>query len=502
MRNKSIKNYYKEQYRPQFHISPESMWMNDPNGLVYYEGEYHLFYQFNPFNTKGVGAMHWGHAVSKDLIRWIHLPIALYPDELGCIFSGSIVVDWNNTSGFGIDKKSPMIAIFTYHNIEIEKSGENNFQTQGLAYSNDNGRNWIKYEKNPIKENPGIRDFRDPKVFWHKKTEKWIMALAVENQICFYSSHNLKSWNFESDFGYDIGSKKNTWECPDLFEIKIDQSNEKKWILIVSVNNGGPNGGSATQYFIGNFDGHQFYSESKEVNWIDYGPDNYAGVTFSDIPESDGRRILISWMSNWNYAAIVPTKPWKGAMTFPRELHLKKEKDKYYLCSYPVKEIENIYDEVFEIEERLINGFLDLTSVIKFDISSSEINIEFDLTQNSKLQLASDFGIEIYNSSNEKLSVGIEPQRKRIYIDRRKAYKNRQAEKIPGKTFAYFNVCDKISLGILIDHSSIELFAEGGKLSLTNIFFPAKELTMIRLFAINGGIYLKSGSVIKLKSIW
>ena len=246
-----------EQHRPTFHFTPPEKWMNDPNGMVYYEGEYHLFYQHYPEATVW-GPMHWGHAVSEDLVNWEHLPIALYPDSLGYIFSGSAVIDWKNTSGFGINGVPPMIAIYTYHNMEGEKSGSNTYQYQAIAYSNDKGRTWTKYEGNPVVPNPGIKDFRDPKVIWDESSNQWVMVFAAWDHVKLYGSKDLKKWEHLSDFGKEWGTHAGVWECPDLFPMRVSGTGQKKWVLLQSINPGGFNGGSGTQYFIGNFDGKDF----------------------------------------------------------------------------------------------------------------------------------------------------------------------------------------------------------------------------------------------------
>ena len=271
----------REQHRPIIHFTPLEKWMNDPNGMVYFEGEYHLFYQSYPDSTIW-GPMHWGHAISSDMVHWEHLPIALYPDDHGYIFSGSVVIDHLNSSGLGTEENPAMVAVFTYHDPEGEKSGRNNFQTQGIAYSLDKGRSWQKHKSNPVLKNPGIRDFRDPKVFWHDETDKWIMTLAVLDRIHFYGSKNLTSWEFLSEFGMKSGSHDGVWECPDLIELPVEGTNESRWVLLVSINPGGPNGGSATQYFTGDFNGQEFINKSDEsvTRWLDYGTDNYAGVTW------------------------------------------------------------------------------------------------------------------------------------------------------------------------------------------------------------------------------
>ena len=321
------KKYTEEQmYRPNFHFTPQKGWMNDPNGMFFANGYYHLFYQYYPEGNVW-GPMHWGHAISKDLIKWEELPIAIYPDKDKYIFSGSAVVDASNTSGLKKGTMDPIVAIYTLHDMTKEKAGKIDVEQQDIAYSNDNGLTWHKFEEgNPVLKNPGIRDFRDPKVTWDATHKQWIMALAAQDRNQFYKSTNLKDWEYLSDFGKNIGAHGGVWECPDFFEIKVQGTNETKWVLIQSLNPGGVNGGSGTQYFVGDFDGKTFTLDpnfeqkvSKEKGvWIDYGKDNYAGVTWNNIPDSDGRRLFIGWMSNWDYAQQVPTTTWRSSMTIPR----------------------------------------------------------------------------------------------------------------------------------------------------------------------------------------
>jgi fructan beta-fructosidase len=329
--------YYTEDYRPQFHFTPEEKWMNDPNGLVYNNGVYHLFYQYHPDSTVW-GPMHWGHAVSEDMMKWHHKPVALFPDEHGFIFSGSAVIDQNNTAGFGTDDNPAMVAIFTYHNMAGEQAGTKDFQTQGIAYSLDNGDSWTKYEGNPVVENTGIKDFRDPKVFWNEQEKNWTMLLVAGDHLQIWSSPNLKTWKKVSEFGKDTGAHGGVWECPDLFPLKIEGSDEVKWVLLISINPGAPNGGSGTQYFIGDFDGKTFTTDQTENRWIDLGRDNYAGVTYNEAPNNE--RIFIGWMSNWDYAGDTPTEKWRSAMTVPRELTLRKVGDDVSLFNYPVTAFE------------------------------------------------------------------------------------------------------------------------------------------------------------------
>ncbi|MEL6925104.1 MAG: glycoside hydrolase family 32 protein, partial [Bacteroidota bacterium] len=392
-------DFYTEKHRPQFHFSPPAKWMNDPNGMVYYEGEYHLFYQHYPDSTVW-GPMHWGHAVSSDMINWEHLPIGLYPDELGYIFSGSAVVDHNNTSGFGKDGAPPMIAIFTHHEPEGARDESNKtFQYQSIAYSNDKGRSWTKYEGNPVVPNPGIRDFRDPKVSWHEASNQWVMVFAAWDQVKFYGSPDLKKWTHLSDFGKTHGSHGGVWECPDLFPLQVEGTNETKYVLLVSINPGAPNGGSGTQYFVGDFDGRSFVLDenfSGQVQnengvWIDYGRDNYAGVTWSDIPETDGRRLFLGWMSNWHYAQVVPTDTWRSAMTLPRVLSLKKTDRGYQLFTQMAKEVEQLRNQSATLAAGEISADMDLTEKLSAAEGLRELTLTLNLPKGEKTKV----GVEL-----------------------------------------------------------------------------------------------------------
>jgi len=323
---------YEEPYRPRIHYTPLSGWMNDPNGMVYYDGEYHLFYQFTPDRIDTPGPKHWGHAISTDLVHWTQMPVALSPDPLGEIWSGSVVVDSKNTSGLQAGEENVLVAVFTH-----SSDGQ---QQQSIAYSNDRGRSWIKYDHNPVVPNPDHEDFRDPKVLWHSETNRWIMVLAAGDQVMFYRSPNLIDWEFTSTFGELEGAHGGVWECPDLFLVPGDSSSEREvWVLLVSVGSGAPSGGSGSQYFIGEFDGLTFtnHNPAPTVNWVDFGKDNYAGVTFSGVED---RRIFMGWMSNWYYAYKIPTVPWRGSMTLPRELNLiTQDGQRQYLVSTPIKEL-------------------------------------------------------------------------------------------------------------------------------------------------------------------
>ena len=488
---------YKEPYRPQFHFSPQANWMNDPNGMVYYEGEYHLFYQYHPDSTVW-GPMHWGHAVSSDLINWEHLPIALYPDELGYIFSGSTVVDWNNTSGLGTGEIPPMIAIYTYHLMEREKAGAVDYQTQAIAFSTDKGRTWTKYEGNPVLPNPGIKDFRDPKVSWDEVSGKWIMALAVLDHIRFYSSQNLIDWELESEFGKEVGNHGGVWECPDLFKLPVEGTDEEKWVLLVSINPGAPHGGSGTQYFVGDFNGSEFILDESftpvldESIWIDYGTDNYAGVTWSDIPENDGRRIFIGWMSNWQYANIVPTDSWRSAMTIPRVLTLRFDGEKYILASSPVAEISEIRGNSSNIEI----GEIGSTKVIKSKYELYELSMDLDISQSQGFELV------FSNDHDQQVIFGLDRAGEQVYVDRTKSGIIDFQDSFAKVHKSPYKSGNNISLLFHIDMASIEIYIDNGDLVITEIYFPESGLKNFELVPKTGTIAITSGKISELKSIW
>ena len=500
--------YYTEQHRPQYHFSPQKNWMNDPNGMVYYDGEYHFFYQYYP--DKNVwGPMHWGHAVSTDLVHWEHLPIALYPDSLGYIFSGSAVVDWNNTSGVGKNGQPPLVAIFTYHNMDREKAGRNDVETQGIAYSTDRGRTWVKYSANPVIDNPEKdRDFRDPKVVWHEDTRQWIMVLAVGNHAEFWGSPNLKNWKFLSDFGQNNGAHGGVWECPDLFPIQEEGSTRQKWVLLLNINPGHPNGGSGTQYFVGDFGGKTFELDPSFAPkvpkgtgvWLDYGKDNYAGVTWSDMPKSDGRRVLIGWMSNWEYALVVPTEAWRSANTLPRALTLKNTSEGYVLVSNPVKETEKLRGTAVDLPAVDILGAFELAKKINFVPTLSEMELEIDLGNTT----ANNIGVELSNASGETYQIGYNKSSNQFYSDRQKAGNHAFSATFGHNIHTAPRTAKEntLQLHLFFDQSSVELFADGGTTTMTEVFFPTTPFTQAKIFGHGGKVRLSKGRVYPLKSIW
>jgi fructan beta-fructosidase len=468
---------FNEPFRPQFHFSPPANWMNDPNGMVYLDGEYHLFYQYYP-DSSVWGPMHWGHAISRDLVHWEHLPVALEPDEHGFIFSGSAVVDHDNTSGLGTSEYPAMVAIYTYHDPVGEKEQRVDFQTQGIAYSNDRGRTWVKYEANPVLQNPGIRDFRDPKVIRIEGDNgkgKWLMSLAVWDKISFYSSPNLLDWEFESDFNPEWAAYGGVWECPDLFPLQTEDGTQK-WILFVSINPGGPQGGSATQYFVGNFDGKTFTTESQEIKWLDYGADNYAGVTWSNIPESDGRRLFIGWMSNWQYAQVVPTHPWRSAMTLPRNLELIKKGADYIVASRPIRELEKL-----RTNSKITTGH-------EFTLDNELIELELVPDQQ-------EFSITFLNKQDEKVILQLKDGQ--LLFDRSQSGLVGFNNDFKKPHLTPLNGTSINTVRIFLDRSSMEFFFNGGEITLSELIFPTAHFSTVKLEG------FKNESIIhNLNSIW
>ncbi|HEY2348276.1 MAG TPA: glycoside hydrolase family 32 protein [Puia sp.] len=467
-------NDYNEPYRPQLHFSPRTSWMNDPNGLVYFDKVYHLFYQYFPDSTVW-GPMHWGHATSKDLLHWKQEAIALYPDSLGYIFSGSVVIDSTNSGGFGVKSKIPMVAVFTQHDPAGEKAGTNLFQNQSIAYSLDKGSHWQKYKGNPVLKTPGLKDFRDPKVRWYVKGKKWIMVLAAGDRVMFYSSKNLKEWKKESDFGAGMGAHGGVWECPDLIPFIV--KGKKIWLLIVSINPGAPQGGSGTQYFTGDFDGHQFISNDTLTRWLDYGADDYAGVSFSN---TGNEKIFIGWMSNWQYATKVPTGKWRSAMTIPRILDLKKIGQHYFTSMTPVSL------KPLGTSTKVASGKIKLQVPYQIDISISDLH---------------SFTIVYSNSLGQELRIGFDEQKNAFFADRTRAGKSDFDPQ-----FAAIHYAPRIakskesSLTVILDNSSLELFADDGLTSMTEIFFPEQPFNEWHTES-NAGLF-DPVRLTQLKSIW
>lgn len=458
--------------------------MNDPNGLVYADGEYHLFYQHHPEDTVW-GPMHWGHAVSPDLLNWTHLPIALYPDEIGAIFSGSAVVDEANTAGFGA---GAMVAIFTH--------ATNERQTQSLAYSTDRGRTWTKYEGDPILEPPdNVRDFRDPKVFWYGGLENghWVMLVAAGNVILHYISDNLTEWEPTSSFG-PCGAIGNFWETPDLFELPVDGGPETRWLLAVAIDGPVPVGQSGVQYFVGDFDGQTFTSENPTdtILWVDHGADFFAAQGWNDAP--DGRAVWIAYMNDWEYAQTVPTSTWRGAFTLPRELSLTETRAGIRLVQQPVREVEHLRGESWAWETVTIDGASDLLAEVSGE--ALEIIARIRVDQAGAVERV---GLRVRVGDNEHTTVGYEIRSGTLYVDRATSGKVDFSPGFPGIHAAPMAPLDgQVTLHLFVDRSSVEVFGNGGRVVLTELVFPSADSLGVELFAAGGPVQVAHLQIYRL----
>lgn len=493
-------------YRPSYHFTPLYGWMNDPNGMVYKDGEYHLYFQYNPYGSKW-GNMHWGHAVSRDLIHWEHLDPAIARDPVGHIFSGSSVVDKKNTAGFG---KDAIIAIYTNNSV-------NHDEVQCIAYSNDNGRTFTKYEGNPVLTPfDGLKDFRDPKVFWYEKDKCWFMIVSADKETRFYKSKNLKKWDYVSAFGKGLGQQPCQYECPDFFQLPVngDEKN-KKWVMTMNINPGCWFGGSATEYFVGDFDGKNFTCpDANEVKWLDWGKDHYATVTFSNT----GSRVLaITWMSNWQYANLTPFKQNRGANGLPRELKLYEKNGKYYISEDVAPEVLALRKSTKELGSQTVEGekaFAGATSGME-----GAFEIEADVTADAN-GIA---GIELYNNKRERTLIYIDMKEGKVVMDRtesgltdfgkqsvphdielawdkQRAAEGKQPARIENSinykndfalaTWAPLSLCQEgkktFHLDIFADKSSIELFVDGGRIAMTNLVFPVEPYENVKLYSKGG----------------
>ncbi|NRF93796.1 GH32 C-terminal domain-containing protein [Paenibacillus frigoriresistens] len=504
--------YYSEQYRPQFHYTPEKNWMNDPNGMVYYDGEYHLFYQHTPFSTSpAFDKMHWGHAVSTDLTHWKELPPALAPDEYGAIFSGSAVVDAHNTSGFFDKEGSGMVAIFTENGTK---------QVQSIAYSKDKGRTWTKYTGNPVLlpetasdfrvPKATAPDFRDPKVFWHEATSKWVMTLAVGGHIEIYTSPNLKDWTYASSFGSEgLGSHFGIYECPDLIELPIDgDPTHKKWAMIISTGDGNgnktsdpqpPGKGSGMQYFVGTFDGITFtpdqYPTADQTNWIDFGSDFYAGVSWGNFRDEQGRGIMLGWMNNWRYAGNPPTSTWRGGMSIPRTIELKTTADGIRLIQQPIKQLEQLRKPVLHWNNIQVQPDKNVLQAVYG--STMEIDAQFDV------QDASEFGFKVRKSDSQETVIGYDTTSHKLFVDRTHSGDVSINDMFPARHEApLLPENNKVKLHIFVDEDSIEVFANDGERVITDQIFPDAGSKGVELYAKNGEVNVNALHIYQLDSVW
>lgn len=505
-------------YRPSYHFTPLYGWMNDPNGMVYKDGEYHLYFQYNPYGSKW-GNMHWGHAVSKDLVHWEHLDPAIARDPVGHIFSGSSVVDKKNTAGFG---KDAIIAIYTNHSV-------NHDEVQCIAYSNDNGRTFTKYEGNPVLTPfDGLKDFRDPKVFWYEKGKCWYMIVSADKETRFYKSKNLKKWTYVSAFGKGLGQQPCQYECPDFFQLPVNGDKKMmKWVMTMNINPGCWFGGSATEYFVGDFDGKNFTCpDAHDVKWLDWGKDHYATVTFSNT----GDRVLgITWMSNWQYANLTPFKQNRGANGLPRELKLYEKNGKYYISEDVAPEVYALRKDTKDLADASVADAKDLKGVAANMEGAFEI--EADVTPDAN-GIA---GIEISNNKRERTMIYFDMKQGKVVMDRTEsgltdfgkqsvphdielawdkqlAAEGKEPARITNSinykndfalaTWAPLSLCEDgkktYHVDIFVDKSSVELFVDGGRIAMTNLVFPVAPYENVKLYTQGGKAEFKNLKVHRL----
>lgn len=481
---------YKEPYRPQYHFSPHHNWTNDPNGLVYFKGEYHLFYQYNPMGNTW-GHMSWAHAVSKDLVHWQSLPLAIPEDEKNMIFSGSCVVDKNNSSGFAQKPgQIPMVAVYTAHIIPDKSKPDDYMQTQHLAYSLDNGRTWTKYAGNPVLD-LHKKDFRDPKVFWYEPGKKWIMVTVLPNEhiMQFHGSSDLKTWSHLSDFA-PAGDISGIWECPDLLQVPINgQPGKSKWVLMNSQQ-------FTMQYFVGEFDGTVFHNENPADTILrpDYGPDFYAGVTYNNLP-SDQDPVLIGWANNWKYAQAIPTSPWRSAMSLPRSLRLKKAGNTWTVLQQPVKALQTLRGTPVEWKNKSIS------SELAFPAKGQVIELDAELIPAA----AGVCGIRLAAGDGQAIIISYDASSQQLTIDRSKTgniHFDNQFANVSSATARVPLQAGKLRLHAFLDKSILEVYANDGATVLTTQLFPAANLDGIVFFSEKGVTKIQTVKVWPLHSVW
>ena len=493
-------------YRPVYHHTPLYGWMNDANGLVYKDGEYHLYFQYNPYGSKW-GNMHWGHSVSKDLIHWDHLDPAIARDTLGHIFSGSTVIDKNNSAGYG---KDAMIAFYT-------SASDEHGQIQCMAYSTDNGRTYTKYEKNPILTPfDGLKDFRDPKVFWYEPAQKWYMIVSADKNMRFYSSTDLKNWEYLSQFGEGYGVQPNQFECPDFIQLPVDgDKNKMKWVMIVNINPGCPFGGSATEYFVGDFDGKEFHCDTDKsvTKWLDFGKDHYATVCFSNLGE---RVVAVPWMSNWQYANVTPIRQYRGANALPRELSLYTKDGEIYMAANAVKETEGLRKGTTDVNDFVMTDEHLVSPLATGQEGACEL--EMDITPNK----AQTVGFQLMNDKGEKTDIYLDLKAGRLVMDRtqsglvafgeksephaKETDDHRKTESVNYVndfalgTWAPLSLCEgkTYHLNVFVDKCSVEIFVDGGRIAMTNLVFPTVPYNALRFYTQGGEAEVKNLKVHQL----
>lgn len=477
----------REKYRPAFHHTPRYGWMNDPNGMFYKDGRWHLYYQYNPYGSKWQN-MTWGHSVSDDLVNWEHLPEAIRPNGLGSVFSGSCAVDHDNTAGFGSDA---VIALYT-------SAGTS--QMQSLASSTDDGLTFNIYPSNPVLTLES--EARDPKVFWNDSTKEWnmILAHALDHEMLIFSSPDMKSWTLQSSFGKGLGAQGGVWECPDLFELPVAGTDEKKWVLLCNINPDGPFGGSGTQYFVGDFDGKTFKADTDaagnvSTKWLDYGKDHYATVTWSDAP--GGRRVALGWMSNWQYAADVPTMQFRSANTLPREMGLFRAPDgEVYASSAPSPELEALRGKLAAKVKKTTVG----RKARSFALPSENGGI-CEILMDIEASKAKTVNVVFSNSQGEKVVMQYDSAAATLSFDRTQSGITDFSEGFPAVTVTpTHEASGRIALRIFVDRSSMEVFGNDGEFVMTNLVFPRTPYTTLSVSAEGGNAKVENLRIYSLKS--
>ena len=464
-------------FRPGFHFSPKANWINDPNGLVYLDGEYHLFYQYNP-NGDQWGDIGWGHAVSTDLTHWEELPMAIAADDESMIFSGSAVVDTHNTAGFAGPGETALVAIYT-----AARRAPQRGQTQCIAYSTDRGRSWTKYRANPVLD-IGLPEFRDPKVQWHADTGRWLMAVALPDarQVGFYASADLKQWRHLSDFG-PAGAVEGIWECPDLFA--LDWQGGTAWVLKVDVFKGHVCGSTGSQYFVGQFDGLQFLPFADQPQrWSDYGADFYAALSWNSLPQDQPKPVWIGWMNNHRYAASTPTQPWRGAMSLPRALSLGADAHGPRLLQQPIAQLTARRGQHRQLAGGRIGA---VAHVVALDGPLS-----WEILASVGLLDAGECGIRIGAADGAHTLVGYCRRTRSVFVDRSASGLLSGHPDFPGRRSAALEDLTSLQLHIFIDRCSVEVFVNDGEVVLTELIFPDTDIESVAIYAVDGSIDLLS----------
>lgn len=476
----------REKYRPAYHHTPLYGWMNDPNGMFYKDGVWHLYYQYNPYGSKWQN-LSWGHSTSTDLINWETHPIALEPNGLGMVFSGSCAIDKDNSAGYGDDA---VVGMYTSADAS---------QIQSLVWSNDGGETFEFFPGNPVITLES--EARDPNMFWDEDAKQWVLLLAhaLEHEMLVFTSPDMREWTLQSSFGKGLGAQDGVWECPDLFKLPVDGSGKEKWVLLCNLNPGGPFGGSATQYFVGDFDGKVFTPDKDAdgnvpTKWMDYGKDHYATVSWSDAPDS--RRTVIGWMSNWQYAPEVPTQQFRSANTLPREVGLFEGADgQTYLSSKPSPELVALRGRLtLDVRKANIGKKARTYLLPTANSGVCEILLDIDARRSDVVSL------ELKNDENEKVVMKYDVAAHTLSFDRRESGVVDFSQDFPAVTVSpTFENENRVSLRVFIDRSSIEVFGNDGKFVMTNLVFPTKPYSTLSMSSQGGDAKIENLKIYSIK---